>query len=400
MFSSFPASQSAFSAFGPPTASPGASAFPPPSAFPATSTTAFASSAFATPVRAPLKSAFGTASSAFPEAPPSATPVKSAFSAQPRPPAHLIAPKPPSKLSAGASPFEPVQLAQRSAHPAASAFSQQSAAAAADDEAEAEDDGEDEDGDDNVDGGEDPGEEAEIQRLEAERASRKVRFTSSSTRPAASSSSSSSSSTSAAKLAVARAAGMLLPDDDGGGDDGDELYEVNASTRIKGLCTSMCPPKELLDRLESHTVSPLELPPEQSTAALTLSSPVPLAIKKYRRAAAAQRLDPKDVRTPPVLVATCEHLVRAVVDRADVEWHEVHRFVTDRFRAVRSDFVCQGIVAESAVQCLEWMVRFHILAFDVLCREPKDTFDPIQNMEARYARKPTPLPLHCTSAVR
>ena len=33
------------------------------------------------------------------------------------------------------------------------------------------------------------------------------------------------------------------------------------------------------------------------------------------------------------------------------------------------------------MEALEWMVRFHLLAFDVLCNEPHDTFDPIQNME-------------------
>lgn len=234
----------------------------------------------------------------------------------------------------------------------------------------AEDDACDEEGE-----GELADEEAEIHRLEQERASRAARFSAhlhASTQPA-----SSSSSTSSSKLAVARAAGMVLPDDE----EDDEDYTVNASTRIKGLCTTMCPTKELIDRIESHTISPLELPPNTPLPPLPSPSSIPFAIKKYRRAAAAQRLDPHDIRTPATLTSTCHHLIHHVVDRVDVEWHEVHRFVTDRFRAVRSDFVCQGGGGREAVECLEWMVRFHVLAFDVLAKEGKETFDPIQNME-------------------
>ena len=348
---------SAFSTHSLSPAPPLSSAFPPPA------------SAFATPgptaSPTPLRSAFGTASSAV------------------RPPSHLIAPKPPStspppphssKLSAHAPPFQPTTTA---AHDDMGDGEGEEWA-----EGEGEEDGYGED----EGGGEVAEEEAEIHRLEEARSKRKQRFIHS-TQPATSHHSSSTSSsshtgTSAAKLAVARAAGMALPDDDDGiVDDSDELIVATAETRIKGQCTTMCTRKEVLDRLESHTISVLELEEGQSPAALSPTDTVPLAVKKYRRAAAAQQLDPRDVRTPPTLLTACNHLIDRVVDRRDVEWHEVHRFVTDRFRAVRSDFVCQGIVSADMVQCLEWMVRFHILAMDVLRREPTETFDPIQNME-------------------
>ena len=298
-------------------------------------------------------------------------------------PSHLIAPKPPSTspppkstLSAYAPAFQPTNA------------STEMGDGEGDEWAEGEGGGEGEDdGYGEEEGGEVAEEEAEIQRLEEARSKRKQRFVhstqpASSTRPTTSSSASSHSSTSAAKLAVARAAGMAMPDDeDAIVDDSDELIAATAETRIKGQCTTMCTRTEVLDRLESHTVSVLEMEEGHSPAALSPTATVPLAVKKYRRAAAAQQLDPRDVRTPATLLATCQHLVDRVVDRGDVEWHEVHRFVTDRFRAVRSDFVCQGVVSADTVQCLEWMVRFHILAMDVLRREPTETFDPIQNME-------------------
>jgi len=265
-------------------------------------------------------------------------------------------------------------------------------------------------------GGEVAEEEEEIHRLEEARLKRKQRFNHATTKTSTSTSqpTASHSGTSAAKLAVARAAGMAIADDDDAiVDDSDELLVATAETRIKGQCTTMCTRKEVLDRLESHTISLLEVEEGQSPAALTTADSVPLAVKKYRRAAAAQQLDPRDVRTPATLLAACQHLIDRVVDRRDVGWHEVHRFVTDRFRAVRSDFVCQAVVSADSVQCLEWMVRFHILAMDVLRREPTETFDPIQNMEKLTqtltslrllyrdnASSPTPFPTPCQAEMQ
>ena len=69
---------------------------------------------------------------------------------------------------------------------------------------------------------------------------------------------------------------------------------------------------------------------------------MPLAVKKYRRAAAAQQLDPRDVRRPETLIATANYLCASVVDRKDHPFHELHRFTSDRMRAIRADYVCQG----------------------------------------------------------
>ena len=376
---------------------PTTSFFTSPAAEPAATATpsAFLSatpSAFPTPSPSPplaVSSAFPS-TSAFAAVPSSASPapLTSAFAfSGPRVPSHLIAPKPPSsaspqplsKLSASASPFQPA---------VGSGTGTLSAINEADEWQEGAGDeqgmygGEDEEAE-----GEVAEEEAEIHRLEEARVKRKERFNHSGTPAtaqfaAAPTSSSARSGTSAAKLAVARAAGMAISEyDEAQADDGDELIVATAETRIKGQCTSMCTRKEVLDRLESHTISVLEMEQGQSPAALSPTDAVPLAVKKYRRAAAAQQLDPRDVRTPTTLLATCQHLIDRVVDRSDVAWHEVHRFVTDRFRAVRSDFVCQGVVSADTVQCLEWMARFHTTAMDVLRTEPTETFDPIQNME-------------------
>ena len=370
---------SSFSFFDSPTVQPPAATA---SAFLATSASAFATHS----PSPPLPSAFPPLTSAFPPPPTTASPapLKSAFStAAARPPSHLIAPKPPSsaspqpnsKLSATAVPFQPTADGRFHLPTVVEAEEWQSG------------DGEEGgmEGDEYDEGGELQEEEAEIHRLEDARSKRKQRFTHSTeaaTSQSASSSSSSAPRLSSAKLAVARAAGMALADDeDAIVDDADELIVATAETRIKGQCTTMCTRKEVLDRLESHTISVLEMEEGQSPSSLSPTDAVPLAVKKYRRAAAAQQLDPRDVRTPATLLATCQHLIDRLVDRSDVEWHEVHRFVTDRFRAVRSDFVCQGVVSADNVQCLEWMVRFHIVAMDVLRAEPTETFDPIQNME-------------------
>ena len=365
----------------PPSATPSSLLATPASAFAAQSQSPSPPPSSAIP---PLTSAFSTPPAT--SSPPLLTSASSNSGA--RPPSHLIAPKPPgtspqtnSKLSANAPPFQPTGSSRANNAPA---FSHLPTLV----EAEEWQEGDGDDGgmygeEEGEEGGEVAEEEAEIQRLENARSKRQQRFNHFA-QPSIPQSiaTSSHTATSAAKLAVARAAGMALADDeDAIVDDGDELVVATAETRIKGQCTTMCTRKEVLDRLESHTISVLEVEEGQSPSSLSPTAAVPLAVKKYRRAAAAQQLDPRDVRTPATLLATCQHLVDRLVDRGDVEWHEVHRFVTDRFRAVRSDYVCQGVVSADTVQCLEWMVRFHIVAMDVLRAEPTETFDPIQNME-------------------
>lgn len=162
--------------------------------------------------------------------------------------------------------------------------------------------------------------------------------------------------------------------------DDDTLNEFGDldSVHIQGQCTTMCSTRELIDRLESHQISVFEV--ERGVNPFNAKS-APFAVKKYRRAAAATQLDPSEVRTENALVTSVRHLIDEVIDRDDEPWHEVHRFISDRFRACRADFVCQGLHSVDTIECYEFMVRFHILAFDELADEAAENFEPIQNRE-------------------
>ncbi len=58
---------------------------------------------------------------------------------------------------------------------------------------------------------------------------------------------------------------------------------------------TMCTEKEIGFRIESHDLSELELNP------VTRQPEQARMVKKYKRAAAGQEIDPEDVRPPSVL---------------------------------------------------------------------------------------------------
>jgi hypothetical protein len=103
-----------------------------------------------------------------------------------------------------------------------------------------------------------------------------------------------------------------------------------------------------------------------------------LAVKKYKRPGAGTRIDPKTVRTPETLIRVVTYLVTEVLDRTDVDYREIFLFMSDRLRAVRGDYVCQGVRSAQYVLALEVMVRFHIYSIHVLL-DAQD-IDPTQNI--------------------
>jgi hypothetical protein len=161
-------------------------------------------------------------------------------------------------------------------------------------------------------------------------------------------------------------------------------------TPIVGECMRMCPEDEALARQESRDLSYFEIIPGTGSKE---HGDVPLvdlskAVKKYKRAAAAQTLQAKDVRPPAVLAKTMEYLL-AIMDRTDSpdppplpSFLVIFRFVSDRLRALRTDFNCQNLKTALAVQCFERAARFHILTmYELGDLHNIEKWDPTPNME-------------------
>jgi hypothetical protein len=231
---------------------------------------------------------------------------------------------------------------------------------------------------DEEEAGVDEDEEAEIARLETARiAQRAARFTVAQVNPTL--------SAAAASVLPSSSINTIVKMSAVGEEVEDEEYNelVNENQRIVGRCMDMCPLRERLDRQEARTLSAFEIIPGTGSKAV---GDVPLvdhskAVKKYKRAAASQKLNPDDVRPPDILVKTNNYLMNDIVDRTDQPFYEVYRFVSDRMRSFRQDFVCQSIKDTRAITVYEQMARFHIISFAELLEEPRETFDPIQNYE-------------------
>lgn len=105
------------------------------------------------------------------------------------------------------------------------------------------------------------------------------------------------------------------------------------------------------------------------------------AVKKYKRSAADQKINPETIRPPSVLKKTMEFLWREIADNPTQPFHVIASFVSDRARAVRKDFTSQRQNDEVCITAHEQMARFHILAGHRLCNADKDVFDKVQNSE-------------------
>uniref|UniRef100_A0A7S3XDA6 SAC3/GANP/THP3 conserved domain-containing protein n=1 Tax=Picocystis salinarum TaxID=88271 RepID=A0A7S3XDA6_9CHLO len=147
---------------------------------------------------------------------------------------------------------------------------------------------------------------------------------------------------------------------------------------IVGTCEDMCPrsERERRERLDDiHFFERVEAGDRSRTSK-------ELAVKRFSRQ--IDNPPPSDVRTRKALQRTMVHLRRlllwADMDGADANTRvsrlaTVHKFLWDRYRGVRSDLTVQGIRDGFAIQLLEEMVRFHIMAEHELCEAAEAQID-------------------------
>lgn len=155
-----------------------------------------------------------------------------------------------------------------------------------------------------------------------------------------------------------------------------EKVDLNKAVQFVGTCQTMCPEKEISERILRRDISVFETVDGHG------GDPDPSrAVKKYRRSAAISELpQPQEVRPPPVLVRTMEYL-KGICDSADSEFVDIHNFVRDRTRSLRQDFTFQGIRDDSCIRIHEESVRFHIMSEHRLTGTDPAKFSSKQNRE-------------------
>ncbi len=122
----------------------------------------------------------------------------------------------------------------------------------------------------------------------------------------------------------------------------------NSTTYVVGTCQDMCPAAERERRMRQRDVAYFERP-DLSQPDVTNRQ---FAVKKFARKVTVKQTDeevddsdmwgPSDVRTMPALIMTMEHL-RGLMDRDDVPFGVLHKFLWDRHRSVRQDLNVQHI---------------------------------------------------------
>lgn len=149
-----------------------------------------------------------------------------------------------------------------------------------------------------------------------------------------------------------------------------DQHRRTASGAIVGTCEEMCPLEEIQRRQNMSDIQLFErVDPTNSSV-----TSVELAVKRFARTVD----DPKasDFRTRDALHRTMTHLSR-ILDRTDVRFGLVHKFLWDRYRSVRQDLYIQGIEDDFAIKIFEQIVRFHVLSEHELCEEDQT----VTNME-------------------
>uniref|UniRef100_K3WBH6 SAC3/GANP/THP3 conserved domain-containing protein n=1 Tax=Globisporangium ultimum (strain ATCC 200006 / CBS 805.95 / DAOM BR144) TaxID=431595 RepID=K3WBH6_GLOUD len=146
-------------------------------------------------------------------------------------------------------------------------------------------------------------------------------------------------------------------------------------------CAHMCPRAEVLERSRTNEISRFERPAPHMRSPQHGSLDVfGLAVKKYRRPAAGRiEIDPTQLRPPRVLLETLAHLFTDVLlwPGCGFAWHAPNAHEDDananpRGRATASEFLAlyhfisdrvrSRIEDDVAVQALEQIVRFYVLA--------------------------------------
>eukprot|EP00958_Prasinococcus_capsulatus_P024180 scaffold3743_cov389-Prasinococcus_capsulatus_cf.AAC.7 len=163
------------------------------------------------------------------------------------------------------------------------------------------------------------------------------------------------------------------------GDLGDEEGEM-VKAKLVGACEEMCPWAEYERRARIGDFTQFEKDEE--------GKPDPeLMVKKYVRSVDLD-LQNESVRTIASLERTMSHLLQ-LLDRPNVRFKEVQKFVWDRSRSIRQDLNLTHTFDRHSVRLHEKMVRFHVLAEHELVDDKQtvqnpDGFNSHLNVEQLY----------------
>ena len=144
-----------------------------------------------------------------------------------------------------------------------------------------------------------------------------------------------------------------------------------AHAPIVGTCEAMCPDAELDRRFRTNDFDELEQPNDDYPG-LGVEE---LSVKRFARTITEEDRQPDRLRTRGALGRTMSHLL-SLMDSKRTTFEKVHRFLWDRYRAIRTDMSIQHIKDSFAVGCLEQMIRFHIIAEHELCEETASVSNP------------------------
>lgn len=137
---------------------------------------------------------------------------------------------------------------------------------------------------------------------------------------------------------------------------------------IIGTCEDMCPAAE---RERRQNMSDIQIFERVHPDNMNQTS-AHLAVKRFART--VDDPHPSDFRTRGALERTMNYL-RNLLDREDVRFGLVHKFLWDRYRSVRQDLYIQGITDQFAIRIFEEIVRFHVLCEHELCGEDQSVTD-------------------------
>ena len=182
---------------------------------------------------------------------------------------------------------------------------------------------------------------------------------------------------------------MLSPDDVvfPSEDVDDVVVDGFKGEKIIGLCDDMCPqdPSEL-----SRNRSILFESTDRDKTDYDLNK----IVKAYARADAGKEVRPTLIRTPHCLYQSIRYLLTHILEKHGTwrEWDDgnsreirlidIYSFMRDRFRSIRNDYSIQSHISLWSVRCLEYTVRFHIMAGHLLCnRHPGSGFDAKGNRD-------------------
>ena len=167
----------------------------------------------------------------------------------------------------------------------------------------------------------------------------------------------------------------------------DSARSLMDAVALQGTCGDMCPEFERVTRVVQNGVDTCEM--EELPDGTMVPSEKKM-VKRFERSSAGKETPlPSDVRPVEVLKMTADYLLDEVVFQA-ADIAQVHTFVWDRTRAIRTDFTIQHVEdsslpeLEMAIYCFERIARFHFASLHYFARpgvEKPGQYDTHQEME-------------------